>query len=228
MSFCPAIDYRRSHRRRVESLHQSSIIHPAMTHLSDKSCSSRVHDTRCIILLTCAILLGLSSPLAFANEDHASDASITFSGTSTLHDFKGNVRAKSFVIHAAPSPRGIQYSADIDVPVREMKTGDEDRDDNMYEMFEEEKFPTIRGSIKNALISPGGGPAEMRIQIRNKEQSIPVTISKWKMTAGSLSFQIQFRLSLKKSGLEAPSVLGFIKVDDRVDVVADVTAGAPR
>jgi len=173
-------------------------------------------------LLTIAALLPLIS--LPAQETFEASAIITFSGTSTLHDFKGSVAAKPFLLTVQPEDHNSQFcTAKIDVPVREMRTGDEDRDDNMYDMFDQEKFPKIQGRIQKALVWKDK-PVPMEIRIRDVEQTVPVTISHWKKTPDEISFQISFQLSLEKTKLEPPSFLGIVNVGDRVDVTAQVNA----
>lgn len=177
-----------------------------------------------VTLLTWIILAGWVCAPAFAIDDYAAEATITFSGTSTMHDFKGQVSASPFVITVQPDEHdGFWCTAEIDVPVRKMKTGDDDRDDNMYEMFEDEKFPKIQGRIQKVLVSKDK-PVPVNIRIRDVEQNVPVTVSNWKKTADELSFQIAFQLSLEKTKLEPPSFLGIINVGDRVDVTVQVSA----
>jgi polyisoprenoid-binding protein YceI len=68
---------------------------------------------------------------------------------------------------------------------------------------------------------PGGKAAlEVTLAIRGVERKIQATVLNWKEDGDRVSFDVEFPVSLKEFDLKAPSVLGFIRVKDRVVVKA--------
>jgi len=49
------------------------------------------------------------------------------------------------------------------------------------------------------------------------------TISKWKLNGGKATFDLDFPVLMKASGIAVPAVLVFIRVGDAVTVHASVT-----
>jgi polyisoprenoid-binding protein YceI len=155
-------------------------------------------------------------------------AVIRFDGTSTLHDFGGTIAAQPFVLTVVSNT----WSATADVLAAQMDTASEGRDRNLHKMLDTNSHPRLRGSVSNAPV-PLAGPtnATLRFQIRNQEHDLPVRVENWTETAERVQFHAAWEVSLKQYGLKPPSVLGVIRVGDKVrveaDVVADKTKPAP-
>lgn len=144
-----------------------------------------------------------------------------------MHDFSGTVESQPFKIQIQPADgdKPATWSAETDVIVKEMTTANKSRDKKMMEMFDAEKFPRIHGVIQDALLpQTADAKATMRLRIRDKELSIPVTLTQWKRTENLISFHASWEVSLKDYGLTAPSVMGIVRVADKVTLESDVTA----
>jgi polyisoprenoid-binding protein YceI len=149
-------------------------------------------------------------------------ANVRFYGTSTLHDFEGQVTSRPFKLTIEGDGK---WSADADAPVAQMSTDNKRRDNNMYEMLGSSVFPSLHGSVKNAPVPRGGSQVvQGTLKIRNVEHKVPVTISGWKRDGDSVSFHGEAAVSLSAYGLKAPSVMGVVRVGDTVTLRADVTA----
>ena len=74
-----------------------------------------------------------------------------FQGTSTLHDFSGKVGCLPFAagIVTDETRKTIIPGMDVEVPVDGMDTRNNDRDRQMREMFESDRFPKIHGTVRN-------------------------------------------------------------------------------
>lgn len=149
------------------------------------------------------------------------EAIIRFNGTSTLHDFGGTIAAQPFVLTVVSNT----WSATADVLAAQMNTASEGRDRNMHKMLDTNSHPRLRGSVSQAPV-PLAGPtnATLRFQIRNQAHDLPVRVENWTETAERIAFHAAWEVSLKQYGLKPPSVLGVIRVGDKVKVEADVVA----
>lgn len=149
------------------------------------------------------------------------NATIKFASTSTLHDFGGSLPSQPFTLIISNGT----WSASADVLSGLMNTAHEKRDRKMHEMFATNSFPKMHGKV-NAAPIPGatGTNAALRLTIRDKTNDLVVRITGWTENAGAIKFHATWELSLKDYALKPPSVLGVIKVGDRIQLEADVIA----
>lgn len=164
---------------------------------------------------------------AEVSETWAGTAQITFDGTSTLHDWTGKVSAEPFkteVILKDGKPRRIKSK--VLVKAAAMDTDEAKRDENMRKAMKVSDHPLIIGSIDTEFsdISPAGTPVKLPLSISllGRQQSISSTISNWKSDGRRASFDLDFPISMKASGISVPPVLFFIRVGDGVKVHASV------
>ncbi|MFO1484109.1 MAG: YceI family protein [Verrucomicrobiaceae bacterium] len=155
-------------------------------------------------------------------------ASITFDGTSTLHDWGGKVSAQPFkaeVIMKGDKPQRIVST--VHVKAAEMDTQEAKRDENMRKAMKAAEHPLIVGKIdaKFSAVAAAGTPARLPIELTllGRPQNITGTISNWKLEGDTATFDLEFPVSMKTSGISVPSVLLFIRVGDGVKVKAHVT-----
>ena len=107
----------------------------------------------------------------------------------------------------------------------QMATGNEKRDRNMHQMLRTNAFPKIHGEVASAPIpSSAGTHVTLRLRIRDKTNQLPVRVMAWTETGSQIKFRAAWELSLKDYGLKPPSVMGVLRVGDRVKLEADVTA----
>ena len=185
------------------------------------------------------------------NQTWQGQAKIRFFGTSTLHHFSGNVACETFTWKTMNDPnRGEPViRADIDLLVQNMDTDNKGRNKNMYQMFQIKKYPRIHGTIQDANLAEfkpvlkatnsdqppqdaeGGrgrpGTLPFLLTIRDKQQEVVCKVSHMQTGPKDITFTLDFEVSLKAFGLKPPSVLGVIRVGDRVRLQADVTLSPP-
>lgn len=185
-----------------------------------------------ILLFT--LLLGAHSLRAQISSPWAGSAAITFSGTSTLHDWAGQVAAQPFTTLVASDATGVptQISAKVTVAAKTMDTAEPKRDENMRKAMKVTEHPWIVAQVNAAVgevSQDGKTPATlpMKLKLLGKEQSVQGRISQWKLVGKKATFDLDFDVSLKASGIEVPSVLLFIRVGDAVKVHATVTLTQP-
>ena len=146
---------------------------------------------------------------------------ISFSATTTLHDFEGNVPAVAFAIESGP---GGAWGGDVEVPVAAMDTGIDRRDQNLRAMLDASKYPRIRGRFRD--LDPerarAAGVLPFLLRLRDVERPALATVSHWQQDDRGARFDAEFDVLLHDYSLEAPSVL-FVRVDDRVHVTVHVT-----
>jgi hypothetical protein len=175
-------------------------------------------------------LLGGTGLLAGPAQIWAGNAEITFSGTSTLHDWAGKVSAKPFTttisLDDSGNPKRVQ--ATVEVVAAKMDTAEPKRDENMRKAMKAVDHPLINASINVPadkiaadLKTPANLP--MTLTLLGKPQQVTGTISNYMRRGGVVTFDLDFPVSMKASGISVPSVLLFIRVGDGVKVHASVT-----
>lgn len=155
---------------------------------------------------------------------------ITFSGTSTLHDWAGKVSAQPFTTtvteDASGKPSRIQ--ARVTVASAKMDTAEPKRDDNMHKAMKVTDYPLIEASLDvpaDKIAADGKTPTRLPLTLKllGKEQKIEAVISHWKRVGKKATFDLDFDVSMKASGIRVPAVLLVIRVGDAVKVHASVT-----
>jgi polyisoprenoid-binding protein YceI len=182
--------------------------------------------THTLATLFVAALINVGSSLVADAADSSvqrlpATATIQFAGTSTLHDFGGSLPSQPFTLVLSKGT----WSADANVLSGLMNTAHEKRDRKMHEMFATNSFPKMHGAVTTASIPGAAGTnATLRLIIRDKTNDLTARISGWTEDASAIKFHATWELSLKDYALKPPSVLGVIKVGDRIQLEADVTA----
>ncbi len=155
-------------------------------------------------------------------------AVISFDGTSTLHDWGGKVNAQPFkadVTMNGDKPQRIVST--VTVKAAEMDTEEAKRDENMRKAMKVTDHPLIVGKIdaKFTEVAAAGMPTKLPIELNllGTPQNVTGTISNWKLSGNKATFDLEFPVSMKASGISVPTVLLFIKVGDGIKVRASVT-----
>jgi len=183
-------------------------------------------------LLTTALLLTLSSTV-FAT-DYRGSCTVIFQGSSTLHGFQGKAHCQPFAVSKTD---GVLDISKISLAVADMDTDNAKRDRKMREMFEEKRFPVITGSAGPVALqdirtgskkegSDSASKAVIRLKIRDIAKPVTATVTNFVETEARITADLAFTLSLAEYQLKPPSVLGLIRVDDKVSVTATVTLNA--
>lgn len=182
---------------------------------------------------TLAILLsslGFAASLGAADTTRWSGTSqVSFSGTSTLHDWAGVVPARPFiaVVKMDDAGKPVSIQAKVEVEAGKMDTDEPKRDANMKKAMKAADHPLISASINtpfSAVASANGTPAAlpMELTLLGKTHKVQAVVSRWNLQGKKASFDVEFELSLKDCGISVPSVLMVIRVGDRVRVRAPV------
>jgi hypothetical protein len=121
----------------------------------------------------------------------------------------------------------------VDVPVAGMDTRNRSRDGQMREMFRSERFPRIHAAAHDVDVErlraetgkgrEGIASIDLLLRIRDRERKVRATASNLKEDGEQVTFDIEFPVSLGEFDLKAPSVLGIIRVGDKVSVKANFT-----
>lgn len=171
------------------------------------------------------ILISLLLSAYCSAEELPGFASVHFSGTSTLHDFEGQVSAEPFTIHWKENGETSIVSATATVQVAEMDTDNKKRDRKMLRMFDQENFPLVRVILPpTPILKEAETETTLLVTIRSVEEPVNATISEWNESSEGLSCTLKFTISLDTFGLEAPSVMGLINVADTVHVECYITS----
>ncbi len=155
---------------------------------------------------------------------------VAFLATATLHDVSGSARCLPFeaVLARDTAGRRIIPTVEVEVPVAGMDTRNKTRDGKMREMFLSERFPRIHAAahdvdIERLRVEMGKGrewdaTIDLLLRIRDVERTVRATASNLKESGKRVSFDLEFPVSLGEFDLKAPSVLGIIRVGDKVSV----------
>jgi len=195
-------------------------------------------DMRAGILLAALVAVISSSSAGGAKADAPASATIrgacevAFLATSTLHDVSGSARCLPFetVLTRGIAGRQILPTVEVEVPVASMDTRNKSRDGKMREMFLSERFPRIHAAahavdVERLRVEIGKGrdgnaSIDLLLRIRDVERKVRATASNLKESGERVSFDLEFPVSLREFDLKAPSVLGIIRVGDKVSVKA--------
>ena len=165
---------------------------------------------------------------------------IAFLVTSTLHDVPGSARCLPFaaVLSRDAAGRQVIPSVEVEVPVTGMDTRNKSRDGQMREMFRSDRFPRIRGAahgvdVERLRVETGKGregdaSIDLFLRIRDAERKVRAVASNLKESGERVTFDLEFPVSLGEFDLKAPSVLGIIRVGDKVSVKATFTLTVSR
>lgn len=170
-----------------------------------------------LLLLLLSPLRAVADPSAVAGR-----CSVKLFATTTLHDFEGTAPCALFSV----DPRGADgsYRARVEIAVADIDTGIDARNTRMRKMFDAQRHPRIVGVFDH--VDPAklrAGALGFRLAIRGVERPVAPSVSAFRETPEkSAAFHAAFDVSLRDFGLEAPVVMGFVKVDDRVRVEVDV------
>lgn len=179
-----------------------------------------------------AVTLGLPRPAsAQSTTQWKGSATISFAGTSTLHDWSGSVKAQPYVTTVGTNEAGMPSSikAKVEVKAADMDTNEPKRDENMRKALRAVDYPLVVGDFDTQFshLIPGGGSSPQvlpfNLTIVGKAQSVTGTISNWKQKEDSVSFELDFDVSMKAYGIRVPAVMLVIRVGDVVKVHATVT-----
>lgn len=176
-----------------------------------------------------ASLLAIAAP-AWSGEIRGG-CDIRFRASATLHDFSGTASCLPFSAELARGEGGsaVIPSVELQVPVDGMDTGNADRDAQMRDMFQVEKFPRIHGAVRDidvdavrrAMAKEGRAVLELVLRIRGVERRIPTAVTALREQGNRVELEVEFPISLKDFGLKPPRIL-FIRVRDRIEVRGNV------
>jgi len=185
-------------------------------------------------------IAGAASADALAPATIRGVCDVAFLATSTLHDISGSARCLPFAAALARDAAGRQVipSVEVDVPVAAMDTGNKTRDGKMREMFRSERFPRIHAAAHGVDVDrlreetgkdrAGKASIDLLLRIRDIERKVRATASNLKESGEQVTFDLEFPVSLEEFALKAPSVLGIIRVGDKVSVKAAFTLTVSR
>ncbi len=177
----------------------------------------------------CLSLVAGLSPAAEPATAWSGSARISFSGTSTLHDWSGLVGARPFdlLVSTTPDGRPRHLRSRVVVAASEMDTDDKRRDANMHRCMKVAEHPLIEAVIDTPVASvaaDGKMPTQLPFTLNLLGRSLPITgnISRWQRSGNRAEFDLDFDVSLKAAGIEVPSVLWLIRVGDTIKLRATV------
>jgi hypothetical protein len=114
-----------------------------------------------------------------------------------------------------------------------MDTRNATRDGKMREMFLSERFPRIHAAAHDVDVErlrveigkgrEGDASIDLLLRIRDVERKVRATASNLKDSGEQVTFDLEFPVSLGEFDLNPPSVLGILRVGDKVSVKSTFT-----
>ncbi|MFA5807794.1 MAG: YceI family protein [bacterium] len=165
---------------------------------------------------------------------------VAFLVTSTLHDFPGSVRCLPFEAVLARDAAGNRVIpvVEVEVAVAGMDTRNKSRDGQMREMFRSDRFPRVHAAAHDVNVErlreemgkgrEGKAPLDLLLRIRDVERKVRATASNLKESGERVTFDLEFPVLLREFDLKAPSVLGIVRVGDKVSVKTTFTMTISR
>jgi hypothetical protein len=180
------------------------------------ACAAR----RCVAAFVFTLAILAHTPAHATSMD--ARCTIAFSGSSTLHDWQGTVPPLRVVPRTAATPGG--WDADLVIEVADLRTDNNARDERMRQMFDAAHFPEIRAELRGVdpAAAQGSGHLPVSLTIRDVTRRLDARLSNWKEDGPRITFDAEVPVSLAAFSLEAPTVLGLVRVADQVLVTAHV------
>jgi len=206
-------------------------MHEPAEELSMKTISSTV-------IVTFTALLGLCSAGQGA-EKYVGHCSVVFRADSTLHAFTGDITNFALVVSCDTNAAGTALlNTRIEIAPRQLTTHDEKRDADMYKMFRSDLYPKLIAAVSNAPLAaanlipdtPQSGPGVLPVELTfcGITRLVQARIVNPKPHAEGWEFDLLTEVSLKSFKLKPSSVLGIIRVKDKVLIEAHVTVQKPK
>jgi polyisoprenoid-binding protein YceI len=163
---------------------------------------------------------------------------VGFDAKSTLHDFTGATQKLTGSFTADLARAELEPKGEIRVEAASLNTGLADRDTAMYEKLETAQHGAItftvvafRPSSTDAQAMKLSGVVKGRLGIRGVEREVEMPVKLAVDDARRLSVEGELVAKMSLWGLEPPSQLGMISVQDEVRIWIALrarAAGAPR
>ena len=192
--------------------------------------SSILSFTATLLLFPYLVLLLESKTHARETQAWQCRADITFSGTSTLHDWSGKVAAQPFLTRVSTDSGGrpARVQSSVKIEVAGMDTAEPRRDENMRKAMKTSEHPLITAEIDvpaDKIASDLRTPTQlpMTLTLLGNPLQVIGSVSSFKQQDGRITFDMDFPISMKAGGISVPSVLYFIRVGDVVKIHASVT-----
>ena len=162
-------------------------------------------------------LVFLATATICAAADYSGTCDIMFRADATMHGFNGNVAAEPFT---AVEDNGA-LTLKVDVSPLKITTKEEERDHEVQKTLKAPDFALLHGEAKGVAIdSLKAEDAEMPFDLTIAGTTLPVkgVITGFEETATGYAFKVSFDVSMKSFGLKPKSMLGIIRVNDKVRV----------
>ncbi len=180
------------------------------------------------IICLITIVLTTAGGLCADTTTYQGEGNIRYDVDVTLHDFYGTAIPEPFTATISGADGNQRFDMIIRVTIDKMDSRNTKRDKDMREMFNAPKHPVITGTFSGidwdeVVKGSANGPVELpfTLTISGREQPKVASVTNLHTdTDGSISFDLSFDVSLKAHGLKRPSMMGMIRVGDRVQVTA--------
>ncbi len=150
-------------------------------------------------------------------------ASVTFSGSSTLHKFSGQGTALPFDTQPDRNQGLLSWQAIL--PIESMDTGLAKRDANMRDMFHYEQNPVIAATFDHVAIESikKGDSLPSTITMNDTQKSVLSEVTEVSRDGQRIQLKLKMPIRLNEFHLDPPSAFFFIRVANEVSVEIDLT-----
>ncbi len=185
---------------------------------------------RALLVVLCVSLVAAASAES-TSDSVQGRCEIQFFATSTKRDFSGSADARPFSLtrHDDASGGPEWWSASVEVAVTDLVTGWDERDKDMHWMFDSNHFPSIvaefphiASEVYQSEHPDEAAPLEFRLTIRDVTRPMSAKVLHWANSGDRASFDAEFDVSTSSFKLQVPTLLGFLRVGDVVNVRAHI------
>lgn len=182
---------------------------------------------RLTFLLLLGPTLGWCAPLRYLLSDQNGPNQITFESKVPAEIIDGSAGGINGFVTMDPDKPGLDLKTSITVPVADMKTGDELRDQHLRsdDWLDAERFPTIHFDLapmeKKSVVKKGNGvwfvkaAGDFSLKGTVRRIKVPMTL---KLTGNILTADGRFTVRLDDYGIRGPRAIRLIGVKVSRDV----------
>lgn len=162
---------------------------------------------------------------------------ISLNGTSTVHDYsaKSSELTDTLIVDSRLLEKGkvtfnnLFRQATISIPVKSLRSSDEDLDNNMYNALKTDNFPNIRYRLIADTILPGATSDSLTLKtigqltVAGKEKTIEMLVTVRSANDSTFHIRGKKKLLMTDFGIEPPSMMmGLLKTDNKVMILFDL------
>lgn len=196
--------------------------------MKDNQTMSVVIRTAGILLLSALLFFTVFSQEVGQTLAVQQGSTLSFDGTSTLHNFTCDAKKVGGTVTVADQPEGMTIlGCTVSVAVKDLESGKESMNENMWETLQEKDHPLITYNLARAqrLSAEKGTSGGLQyntvgtLTVAGVSKEIEITIVSSRTAEGGLVFEGSKQLLMTDFNVEPPTMfLGVVKTGNEITV----------